>query len=62
VIGGESRATRNPGRLRLEPNDATNYGNTGNASVILNRLEEAETVYRQAEEHKLEGEVLLLNR
>jgi len=48
--------------LRLEPNDATNYGNTGNSLVNLNRLDEAEAVYRQAEEHKLEGEVLLLNR
>jgi tetratricopeptide (TPR) repeat protein len=48
--------------LRLEPNDATNYGNTGNSLVILNRLDEAEAVYRQAEEHKLEGEVLLVNR
>ena len=48
--------------LRLEPNDATNYGNTGNSLVVLNRLDEAEAVYRQAEEHKLEGEVLLVNR
>jgi serine/threonine protein kinase/Tfp pilus assembly protein PilF len=48
--------------LRLEPNDATNYGNTGNSLVALNRLDEAEAVYKQAEEHKLEGEVLLVNR
>jgi len=48
--------------LRLEPNDATNYGNTGNGLVVLNRMDEAEAVYKQAEEHKLEGEVVLLNR
>jgi serine/threonine protein kinase/tetratricopeptide (TPR) repeat protein len=48
--------------LRLEPNDATNYANVGNGFVSLNRLDEAETVYKQAEERKLEGEVLLVNR
>ena len=48
--------------LRLEPNDATNYGNTGNALMVLNRLDEAEAVYKQAEEHKVENEVLLVNR
>ncbi len=48
--------------LRLEPNDATNYGNTGNAFMVLNRLDEAEAVYKQAEEHKVENEVLLVNR
>ncbi len=48
--------------LRLEPNDATNYANVGNGFVSLNRLDEAETVYKQAEERKLEGELLLVNR
>jgi eukaryotic-like serine/threonine-protein kinase len=48
--------------LRLEPNDATNYGNTGNALMVLNRLDEAEAVYKQAQEHKVENEVLLVNR
>jgi eukaryotic-like serine/threonine-protein kinase len=48
--------------LRLEPNDATNYGNIGNGLMSLNRLDEAEAVYKQAEEHKLEGEQLLASR
>jgi len=58
----EKSLTESREALRLEPNDATNYANTGNALVTLNRLDEAEAVYRQAEEHKLEGEVLLVNR
>ncbi len=58
----EKSLTESREALRLEPNDATNYGNTGNSLVTLNRLDEAEAVYRQAEEHKLEGEVLLVNR
>jgi len=48
--------------LRLEPNDATNYGNIGNGLMSLNRLDEAEAVYKQAEERKLEGEQLLASR
>ena len=48
--------------LRLEPNNATNYLNLGNAYTSLNRLEEAEAVYKQAEERKLEAETLLANR
>ena len=48
--------------LLLEPNDEANYGNLGYAYASLNRLDEAEAVYQQAEEHKLEGESLLANR
>jgi tetratricopeptide (TPR) repeat protein len=48
--------------LRVESNDAVNYINLGNAYADLNRLDEAETVYKQAEEHKLEGESLLQYR
>ncbi len=50
------------GALRLEPNDENNYLNLGNDFANLNRLDEAETVYKQAEERKLEGEFLLTNR
>ncbi|MFZ0913582.1 MAG: protein kinase [Candidatus Korobacteraceae bacterium] len=50
------------GALRLEPNDENNYLNLGNDYANLNRLDQAETVYKQAEEHKLEGEFLLTNR
>jgi serine/threonine protein kinase/tetratricopeptide (TPR) repeat protein len=48
--------------LRLEPNSANTYGNAGNGYASLNRLEEAEAVYEQAGERKLESEALLLDR
>src|SRR5271157_848159 len=43
----------------LEPNNELNYLNLGGAYAGLNRLDEDEAVYKQAEEHKLEGETLL---
>src|SRR5208337_2076690 len=48
--------------LRLEPNMVDNYVDLGVAYATLNRLDEAEAVYRQAEERKLEDELLLQNR
>ena len=48
--------------LRLEPNDVNNYENLEWAYRALNRLDEAEAVYKQAEERKLENEGLLQNR
>jgi eukaryotic-like serine/threonine-protein kinase len=48
--------------LRVESNDVTSYVNVGSAYTNLNRLDEAEAVYKQAEEHKLEGEGLLQYR
>jgi tetratricopeptide (TPR) repeat protein/tRNA A-37 threonylcarbamoyl transferase component Bud32 len=48
--------------LRLEPNIVASYRNLGIACMTLNRLDEAEAVYRQAEERKLEGESLLQYR
>jgi tetratricopeptide (TPR) repeat protein/predicted Ser/Thr protein kinase len=48
--------------LRLEPNNAANYINLGTAYTNLNRLDEAEAVYKQAEERKLENEALLQTR
>ncbi|MGA3210167.1 MAG: protein kinase [Terriglobales bacterium] len=48
--------------VRLEPNDQTNFGNLGNAYMDLNRLDEAEAVFRQAETRKLESEFLLISR
>ena len=48
--------------LRLEPNSEINYVNLGIAYMNLNRLDEAEAVYKQAEERKLEGEILLASR
>jgi class 3 adenylate cyclase/Tfp pilus assembly protein PilF len=48
--------------LRLEPNNESNYLNLGNAYGNLNRLDEAEVVYKQAEDRKLEGELMLAGR
>src|SRR4029077_12077 len=48
--------------LRLETNSAGNYVDLGFAYTILNRLDEAEAVYKQAEERKMENEELVQNR
>jgi tetratricopeptide (TPR) repeat protein len=48
--------------LRLEPNNLYNYSNLGIAYTAFNRLDEAEAVYKQAEERKLEKSSLLRNR
>ena len=48
--------------MQLEPNSVLSYVNLGLAYTYLNRLDDAGAVYKQAEEHKLEGEGLLLNR
>jgi tetratricopeptide (TPR) repeat protein len=53
----ESRAS-----LRLAPNDVLSYVNLGAAYLNVNRLGDAEVVYKRAEERKLEGEVILANR
>ncbi|HXP61392.1 MAG TPA: serine/threonine-protein kinase [Dongiaceae bacterium] len=48
--------------LRLDPNIGYNYGNLGLTYTVFDRLDEAEAVYKQAEERKLEGEGLLQYR
>jgi len=48
--------------LRLEPNNVLNYSNLGSAYQVLNRLDEAEALYKQADERKLENQNLLVNR
>ncbi|MGD0129280.1 MAG: winged helix-turn-helix domain-containing protein [Terriglobia bacterium] len=48
--------------LRLEPNRVDNYLDLGIAYTALNRLDEAQAVYKLAEERKLENEELLQNR
>jgi eukaryotic-like serine/threonine-protein kinase len=48
--------------LRLEPNDEIHYLNLIADYASLNRLDEAEAVYKQAEERKLESENLIGNR
>jgi DNA-binding winged helix-turn-helix (wHTH) protein/Tfp pilus assembly protein PilF len=44
--------------MRLDPNHGLNYMNLGVYYVSLNRLEEAEAVFRQAEERKLKYDAL----
>ena len=48
--------------LRLDPNNAANYALVGLAYTAVNRLDEAEAVFKQAEERKLESEFLLQYR
>ena len=48
--------------LRLEPNNGANYLNLGGAYMNLNRLDEAEAVYKKVEERKLWGGSLLVYR
>jgi tetratricopeptide (TPR) repeat protein len=48
--------------LRLGPNSVNNYVNLGIAYTALNQLSEAEALYKQAEERKLEGEFLFQSR
>ena len=44
--------------LRLEPNNQVSYGNLGVAYANLNRLDDADAAYNEAEEHKLESQYL----
>jgi eukaryotic-like serine/threonine-protein kinase len=48
--------------LRLEPNSVYNYNNLGIVYAALNRLDEAEAVFKQAKERKLASEHLLGSR
>jgi tetratricopeptide (TPR) repeat protein len=48
--------------LRVDPSNAGNYVNLGITYTVFNRLHEAEAVYKQAEERKLESELLLQSR
>ncbi len=48
--------------LRLEPSNGNNYINLGEDYMVLNRLDEAEAVFKQAEERKLKNEALLFWR
>jgi len=48
--------------LRLDPNNSVNFLNLGIAYTTLNRLDEAEAVYKQSEGRKLENEALLQSR
>jgi tetratricopeptide (TPR) repeat protein len=48
--------------LRVDPTSAFTNGNLALAYASLNRLEEAEAVYRQAEERKVDEDNLLIGR
>ena len=48
--------------MRLHPNTARSYTNLSYSYMALNRLDEAEAVFQQAEERKLENETMLQNR
>lgn len=47
--------------MRLQPNDGGSYSNLGAAYQNLNRLNEAEAIYKQAKERKVEGPYFLVN-
>jgi tetratricopeptide (TPR) repeat protein len=49
------------GAMRLDPDDAYMYVDLTSEYMNLNRLEEAEAVFKQAEERKLEDEYMLTN-
>jgi len=46
--------------LRLEPSNQVSYGNLAKDYTTLNRLDEAQAVFEQAEQRSLESEFLLL--
>jgi len=47
--------------LRVDPDKGLNYFGVGYAYIVLNRLDEAEAAYKQAEERKLENIFLFQN-
>src|SRR5664279_1381709 len=48
--------------VHVEPNNKNNYVNLIATYSSLNRPDEAETTYKQAEKRQVEGEILLVNR
>jgi eukaryotic-like serine/threonine-protein kinase len=48
--------------MRLHPNTARSYANLGYSYMALNRSDEAEAIFQQAEERRLENETMLQNR
>ncbi len=48
--------------MRLNPGHVNRYANLGDDYIGLNRLDEAEALFRKAEEHKLDSEALLSAR
>ena len=63
VLGNwEKSSEESRSALRLGPNSIGGYINLGFDYMALNRLDEAEAVYKQAEERKVENELLLQSR
>ena len=63
LLGNQERSVKEDSdALRLEPNDWVNYASLANDYMNLNRLDEAEAVFKQAEDRKLEGPNLSVNR
>jgi eukaryotic-like serine/threonine-protein kinase len=59
MLGNPERALEEARQaMRLEPNSGLSYSNLGFDYILLNRLEEAEAVFRLAEERKLENDNL----
>jgi eukaryotic-like serine/threonine-protein kinase len=58
----EKALAENREALRLAPSNVNNSINLGENYMVLNRLDEAEAVFQQAEERKLENEALPLWR
>jgi tetratricopeptide (TPR) repeat protein len=48
--------------LEMEPDNEVNYANLGSTYIALDRVDEAEGVYKQAEGRNLEGELLISSR
>ncbi len=48
--------------MRMEPGHVNRYSNLGIDYTALNRLDDAEAVYKQAQQRQLEGEILLQGR
>jgi eukaryotic-like serine/threonine-protein kinase len=63
LLGNYEKALENAREaLRLDPDNEDNVMGLGHAYIALNRLEEAATVFKQAEDRKLEGQGLLWGR
>ena len=63
VLGNHEKALEEDREaMRLEPNNWISYSALGDDYLNLNRLDEAEMVYKQAEERKLEDAFLLQTR
>ena len=63
MLGNPERALEEAREaMRLAPDSALSYENLGFDYVVLNRLEEAEAVFKQAEERKLEDDDMPMER